>query len=95
MAAAKIEDGKRGRRGGLVVASEPSAAGDPTERAPDHPAPGLDGKALVVLVRSDDLDRDGGGRTDPLSLASLIGKAVDQGRPEVTECQKRGAYASR
>ncbi|GJD43447.1 hypothetical protein AFCDBAGC_1299 [Methylobacterium cerastii] len=80
MATTRDEEGERRRRGSLVVASQPAAAGDPTERPLDDPPPRLHREALLAFRGFDDLDRGGGGRAKALASIGSVSKAAGQER---------------
>lgn len=63
-----------------MIAAERAAAREPAGGLFDHPAAWLRDEALLILLRLDDLHRDGGGGANVLISAGLIGIAARQER---------------
>lgn len=80
--AARTKDGKRGGKCRLIGTGDPAASSNSSDGALDDPAARLDGKALLAVVRPNDLDRDDGSVADPLSLIGPIGEVMHQERPQ-------------
>ena len=76
-----------------MVASQPAAAGDPTEAPLDDPPPGLHRKALLAFLGFGDLDRDGRGSANALASISSVGKAAGQEGEQPTRYATQGNRA--
>lgn len=76
-----------------MVASQPTAAGDPAEATLDNPPPGLHCKAFLALLGFDDLDRDGRGHASALASIGTVGKAVGQEGERSARGSKQGNRA--
>jgi hypothetical protein len=62
-----------------VIASQPTAAGNPTKAPLDDPPPGLNRKALLAFLGFDDLDRYDRGRAKTLASMGAVGKSSGRG----------------